>query len=106
MRQISASQRQLQRLALRAGYSLTPGGLAQLAALCNLAVLSVGACPAISRGALQAFTAAHARLGLLLEGCCPLLPDASNALCALAPDHHAAAPAAAGQAAAAVIKAF
>lgn len=87
MRHISASQTQLTRLALRCGYSLTPGGLWQLAALANLAVLSVGACPAIDKPSLRAFAASHVRLGLLLEGCCPLLPDSSsNALCALAPD--------------------
>lgn len=87
MRHISSSQKQLRQLALRCGYALTPNGLAQLAALANLAVLSVGACPAINKASLGAFTAAHARLGLLLEGCCPLVPDTSNALCALAPDH-------------------
>lgn len=88
MRHVSASQKQLQQLALRCGYSLTPVGLRQLAALANLAVLSVGACPAISRASLEAFTATHTRLGTLLEGACPLLPDSSqSALCALAPEH-------------------
>jgi hypothetical protein len=91
MRIISSSQKQLRALALRCGYALTPGGLAQLAALANLDVLSVDACPAINRASLQAFTTVHARLGLLLEGCCPLLPDNSgNALCALAADEAAA----------------
>lgn len=88
MRHVSASQKQLQQLALRCGYSLTPFGLRQLSALANLAVLSVGACPAISRASLEAFTATHTRLGTLLEGACPLLPDSSqSALCALAPEH-------------------
>jgi hypothetical protein len=86
MRHISASQKQLQQLALRCGYSLTPVGLRQLAALANLAVLSVGACPAINKASLEAFASTHTRLGLLLEGACPLLPDSDNALCALAPE--------------------
>lgn len=86
MRHISASQKQLQQLALRCGYSLTPVGLRQLAALANLAVLSVGACPAINKASLEAFAATHTRLGMLLEGACPLLPDSSDALCALAPE--------------------
>lgn len=92
MRHISNSQKQLQQLALRCGYSLTPVGLRQLAALANLAVLSVGACPAINKASLEAFTAAHARLSMLLEGACPLMPDSSHALCALAPERAAGVP--------------
>jgi hypothetical protein len=87
MRHVSASQKRLRQLALRCGYSLTPVGLAQLAALANLAVLSVGACPAINKASLEAFTSAHVRLAMLVEGACPLLPDNNHALCAVAPEH-------------------
>jgi hypothetical protein len=87
MRHVSASQKRLRQLALRCGYSLTPVGLAQLAALANLAVLSVGACPAINKASLEAFTSAHTRLAMLVEGACPLLPDNNHALCAVAPEH-------------------
>eukprot|EP00775_Hariotina_reticulata_P004093 gene4093-4340_t len=47
MRHISASQKQLQHLSLRSGYSLTSGGLSLLAPLANLSVLSTngGAAP-------------------------------------------------------------
>ncbi|KAF6259488.1 hypothetical protein COO60DRAFT_1638311 [Scenedesmus sp. NREL 46B-D3] len=75
-----------------AGYSLTRDGLTQLAPLANLSVLSVGACPAISRPALEAFTAAHSRLAMLLQGACPLLSDEGEALCALAPEPALASP--------------
>jgi hypothetical protein len=68
------------------GYSLTKDGLTQLVPLANLSVLSVGACPAISRPALEAFTAAHSRLAMLLQGSCPLLSDEGEALCAMAPE--------------------
>ncbi|WIA08666.1 hypothetical protein OEZ85_008093 [Tetradesmus obliquus] len=92
MRHISCSQKQLQHLSLRSGYSLTKDGLTQLAPLANLSVLSVGACPAISRPALEAFTAAHSRLAMLLQGACPLLSDEGEALCALAPEPALASP--------------
>ncbi len=92
MRHISSSQTQLQHLSMRSGYSLTSDGLTLLAPLANLAVLSVGACPAINRAALETFTAAHARLALLLEGCCPLLSDVGDALCAMAPEPALASP--------------
>ncbi|KAF8072681.1 FBXL14 [Scenedesmus sp. PABB004] len=85
MRHISGSQTALQQLSLRSGYSLTRGGLALLAPLANLAVLSVGACPAISRAWLQEFAGGHARLAGLVEGACPLLAD-RDALCAVAPE--------------------
>lgn len=92
MRHISCSQTQLQHLSLRSGYSLTKEGLAHLAPLANLAVLSVGACPAINRSSLEAFTAAHSRLAMLLEGSCPLLFDQGDALCAMAPEPALASP--------------
>jgi hypothetical protein len=76
----------------RSGYSLTKDGLTQLAPLANLSVLSVGACPAISRPALEAFTAAHSRLAMLLQGSCPLLSDEGEALCAMAPEPALASP--------------
>jgi len=84
MRHISASQKQLQHLSLRSGYSLTASGLSLLVSLANLAVLSVGACPAIDRSSLESFAAQHARLARLATGCCPLLADTQDALCALA----------------------
>jgi len=84
MRHISASQKQLQHLSLRSGYSLTSSGLSLLAPLANLSVLSVGACPAIDKPSLETFTTNHARLARLLVGCCPLLADSQDALCALA----------------------
>lgn len=94
MRHISDSQAGLQALTLRSGYALTPAGLRLLAPLANLALLSVGACPGISRATLEALTAGHARLALLGGGTCPLLRDTCDAV-ALAPEQgllHAVPP--------------
>jgi len=59
-------------------------GLDALAGLHNLSLLSLSACPAISRACLGTFVAAHSRLRQLLVGVCPLRADSQQALMAAA----------------------